>query len=122
MLEIRAAKNSSEGSAQYLAYCLMIEKQTSGDKQGTETVNIDMDTIYVPIRRLRLSFDTHVVKADVPILVCIDNMDLVAVYLGILEEKIVHPTSNITTRIEQKRRHPFLPSSQSFSCFSRLWN
>lgn len=57
----------------------------------------------------------HVAKADVPILVCIDDMNVIEVYLNNLENKLVCSASVTTAAIERKHRHPFLvlPASSS---------
>lgn len=56
---------------------------------GTVTP-LGMAITQVPIGRLRLSFDMHVVKVGVPVLISIDDVDNTGVYLNNLEEKLVH--------------------------------
>lgn len=125
MLDTGVAKSSSGSKEQYLAYCSMMGQQTDIDQQRARSVRFGIGTVMslgmaiieVPIERLWLSFDMHVVKADVPILVCIEDMDYMGVYLNRLEDKLVHPSSGTPAKIVRKNGHPFLVFSPSSSCF-----
>lgn len=83
MIDTGATRGKSGSYDQYEACCKMMERSPQinlklagmikfgiGNEQSTGIVQID-----VPIGQLWLYFHIHVVKANVPILVYIDDMD-----------------------------------------------
>lgn len=50
----------------------------------------------------------HVMKADTPILLPIDDMDRLGIYLNNLEDKLSHPKSGLFARIKRICGHPYI--------------
>lgn len=99
MLHTGGSKGSSGSNKQYLAYCSMMRRQPKIDEQRAATVKfgngtviyLGMATIDILIEILWLSFGMHVVQADVPILVGMEEMDIMGVYLNNLQKKACEP-------------------------------
>lgn len=52
-----------------------------------------------PVQNLWLSFHIHIVKADIPIILGIQDMDRLGIIIDNIDNKIAHNASGITTEL-----------------------
>lgn len=65
-------------------------------------------TVEFPLGDLCLSFDVHIVNADVPLLMSIDDIERLGVYLNNWTDELVHALSGQTAIVTRKYGHPFV--------------
>lgn len=115
MFNTCAAHASSGKENQYLAYCDMMGIIQSIDKSkqclmryglGGETSK-GMENSF-SVKNIWLEFDIHIVIEDVPILICINDMDRIGVYLNKLKNTLHHPASTRNVQFSRLYGHLFL--------------
>lgn len=82
MVDTGAARRSKAGETQYLAYCKTIGKEPKIDPSHAARCHFGIRfsqskgiaRIFFPIGPLWLSLEDHIVSADIPILLPIDDM------------------------------------------------
>lgn len=62
-------------------------------------------------------FKIHIVEADVPILLSIDDMGRLGIYLNNLTNKLEHPKSGEKADITRTHGHPFVLWNTTIRCF-----
>lgn len=58
----------------------------------------------------------HVVEADTPILLSIDDMDRLDIYLNNFTDQLVHQSLGLKARVQRRRVHPFIIWNLHISC------
>lgn len=124
LIDTGAAKGSSAGSNQYKAYCEYVGQDPRIDRSKAATCHFGIGStksvgtasIIFPIGNLWLSFDAHVVEADTPILLSIDDMDRLGIYLNNLKDQLVHQDTALVAKVQRKRGHPFILWDPHISC------
>lgn len=124
MIDTGAARGSSAGKAQYQAYCSKTGRQVNINESRAarchfgigSAVSLGTASITFPIGSFWVSFDAHIVDADTPILMSIDDMDRLGVYLNNLENVLVHSKTGSKVPITRVRGHPFVQWNSFSSC------
>lgn len=116
MFDTGAVRSSSGNTTQYLSYCAMMGVPAAIDKEKQalvrfgigEEISSGMAKLKFPVDDVWLEFSVHVVDADVPILICIDDMDQIGVYFNKLTNTPHHPASGRYAIVKRIQGHPFL--------------
>lgn len=72
--------------------------------------------ISFPANKMCLKFDEQIVRADVPILISLEDMDRMKVYLNNTTNKVVHVPSGITADVIRTNGHPFVLWNPTVNC------
>lgn len=107
---------SSSSTEQYNAYCSMTGAVFAVDASRKNLVRFDicekiskgMTEMKFSIEYTWLCIDIHVVDADVPILICIEDMDRIGAYFSNLTNRLCRPESHHSVSIKRLNVHPFL--------------
>lgn len=116
MVDTGAARGSSAGEAQYHAHCNFVGTQPNLDKSRAAVCHFGISStkskgvapVTFPVGDIFLTFKVHVVDADTPILLSIDDMDSLGIYLNSLEDNLIHAESGLKAPIAQVHGHPFI--------------
>lgn len=124
IVDTGAAKGSTAGRSQYKAYCTTTCQDPKLDSSRAVRCHFGIGSatssgvaiILFPIGQLWFSFEAHIVDADVPILLCIDNMDSPGIYLDNLRNLLIHPASNQNAVVTRTNGHPFVHWNAHLKC------
>lgn len=116
LIDTGAAKSSSAGFIQYEAYCKYFGRDPCMGRSKAvichfrigPTTSFGIEPIAFPIHSLWLTFDVHVVQADTPILLSIDDMDRLGIYLNYLDNQLVHQSTGLAASFQRKKEVPFV--------------
>lgn len=106
-------------------YCNSVGKYQSIDDSRVATRHFEigstkflgMTSIYFPIGHILLSFDKHVINANNPILLSVDEMDPLGIYLNNIDKNLVQQVSVLKFWIARTRGHPFITWNHRTFCF-----
>lgn len=124
MIDTGAARGSTSGSVQYKAYCDFIGKSPSVDDSRAAMCHFGIGSarsrgvasIEFPVGELWFTIEAHIVDADTPILLAIDDMDRLGIYFNNLENTVIHTSSGQRGLVSRVRGHPFIQWNPHISC------
>lgn len=107
MFDTSDARASSENQSQYFAYCSIMGINPSVDTFQQclvrfgfgEEMSKKAENIRFPIKDVWLDFNIPVVETDVPILICINDMNRIGVYQNPLTNTLHHPAYESAVKI-----------------------
>jgi len=116
--------HSTSGYNQYMAYCAFVGTSPKIDKAKSARVGFGMGKTIsqgvaeceIIVGELRLSFEIHVVDADVPLLFSLADMDKHKVFYNNLVDKLIHAPTGAFGRVRRKFGHPFLYWNPLYHC------
>lgn len=119
-----AACSSSGGKAQYHAYCNFFDTQLNLGKSCAAvcfsitgfTKSKKVAPVTLPVGDITLTFNVHVVDADSPILLSINDEDAVGIYLNSVEDNLIHAESGLKARTTRVHGHPFNQWKPHITC------
>lgn len=124
MIDTGAARGSSAGKAQYNAYCSFIGRSANIDDSRAarchfgigSAISLGTAPISFPIGPIWITFEAHIVDADTPILMCIDDMDRNELYLNNVENVLIHSKTKLEAPVTRVRGHLFIQWNTLISC------
>lgn len=116
MIDTGAARGSTSGKRQYFAYCRSTGREPKIDSRRAAVCHFGIGSakscgvanIAIPVGNLWVAFNTHIVDADVPTLLCIDDMDRLGLFYNNLTNKLIHPASGAHSDVVRVQGHPFI--------------
>lgn len=116
MVDTGAARGSSAGKTQYEAYRATIGKDVLIDESRAakchfgigSAMSLGIAPINFPVGPMWLTCNAHIVDANTPILMSIDDMDLLGIYLNNLQNVLIHAKSGLKAPVNRIRGNPFL--------------
>lgn len=116
LVDTGAAKASSAGVIQYDAYCRYVGESLIIADFRAAVCHFEIGSVksqgMAPIAFL----DDSIVDSDTHILLSVNDMDRIGIYFNNLEDKVVHTSSVIKSKIIRKCNHSFLILKLYTSC------
>lgn len=124
LIDTGCARGSTGGMLQYKLYCEALGKTPNIDSSKAKQCHFGIGSetskgtanISFPLGDLWLSFDVHIVTADVPILLGLPHMDELGIYFNNLTDEIVHTASGQSIKAIRKFGHAFIQWNPFLSC------
>ena len=127
MIDTGAAKGNTAGKAQVIAMQDFLGFQAPQIKPNKEPINCNFGigsakseviiTLGVPIGYLTAQVSFHVVPADIPFILCIDDMDRIGVHLINTRNILYHEATGEFSEVTRFFNHPFLLWDPASRCF-----
>lgn len=124
LVDTGAARGSTSSESQYVAYCQHVGQKPQIKASKTtclfgigKTESIGTAIIQFPVGKVILSFTVHIVKADIPMLLCLQDMDNLGIHFNNLTNRVTHENSKQSTLVTRQNGHPFIEWNPLLQCF-----
>lgn len=104
LVDSGSAFSSSGNETEYYLYCRLTGTTPSIDESKARTIRYGIGReiskgtacINFPMGNMWLSFEIHIITADIPIILGIQDMDRLGLYFNNLSNNVIHPASGFS--------------------------